>query len=137
LTFKVAFQPVPRVAVLSHAGPVDASEIEASRIALRERAVEEKAVGVVIDISDSRIDASPGEIITNVAALCGELPAPVRLAFVAQTDKQQMVSMIVATVAFNTGATVGQFTALDKACCWLSSSPADAAACDCLPVSEP
>lgn len=136
MTFKVAFEPVRQVAVLSHHGPVDASEIKASRIALRERAVQEKAAGVVIDIRESEIDASPGEIIPNVATLCEELPAPVRLAFVARRDHQSMVSMIVATVAFNTGAAVGQFDALDTAACWLTSTPEEATACGCLPDHE-
>ena len=135
MPFAVTFDGEHQAAILSHHGDVDAEEITASRIILRECSVDKGAKGVVIDIIASEISANPAEIIANVAALCEELPDGVRLGFAARPESQDTVSLIVATVAFNTGARVGQFHALDAALCWISSTPSEARACGCLPAT--
>ena len=118
MAFKVSYSAKHRVALLKHDGPVDVGEITASRGALAACATENDAVGVVIDILEAEITAAPADIIPNVAALCEDLRADVRLGFVARKEHQGVVAMIVSTVAFNSGAPVAEFHDHGEAMNW-------------------
>jgi len=133
MTYQVEFVSKYQSAELTHSADVDADEIRASRIDLAACANENVARGALINIVDSEIRAEPVQIIENVEGLLADLKHNAKLAFVARPEAQDIVSMIVATVAHKGGFKVGQFDDLEKARCWIQSSQAQAEACGCEP----
>ena len=136
MTFTVTHDPANSAACLTHTGPVDADEITASRLELKDVANAQTVRGALINITNATIAAEPVEIIENVQGLVDDLHPGTKLGFVGRPEDQEIVSMIVATVAHSTGRRVGQFHALEKALCWIRLDWEAAAACDCLPITE-
>ena len=137
MTFTVTHDPENAAACLTHVGGVDADEVRASRLVLKDVANAKAVRGAIIDITDATIEAAPVAIIENVQGLVGDLLPGTKLAFVGRAEDQETVSMLVATVAHSLGRRVGQFHDLDKALCWIRLSWEEAAAADCLPITEP
>lgn len=133
MAYTVTFEEDYRSAELTHTGEVDGVEILASRIDLAACANANTASGALINILASDITASPVAIIDNVEGLLGDLKHNAKLAFVARAEAQDVVSMIVATVAHKSGFKVGQFTDLEKARCWVAADWLSAEACGCAP----
>ncbi|WP_291841570.1 hypothetical protein [Maricaulis sp.] len=136
MTFTVTHDPANHAACLTHVGGVDAAEIKASRIELKDVANAHSVRGAIIDIMDASIEADPVDIIENVQELVDDLLPGTKLGFVGRAEDQETVSMIVATVAHSLGSRVGQFHDRDKALCWIRLDWKAAAACDCLPITE-
>jgi hypothetical protein len=134
MSFTVTHDQANQAAVLTHKGQVDAAEIEASRIALKDLALEQGVRGAIIDIIAAEITASPVEIIPNVEGLARDLRPDMRLAFVARPEDQNVVSMLVTTVAHSSGIRVGGYDDLDKARCWIRVGWEKARECGCLPL---
>ena len=124
MTFNVKFHPEFSSAELTHFQDVSVEEIHASRLELAQSANANSARGAIINILDSEITASPVEIIENVEGLMADLRPGCKLAFVAIPEAQEVVSMIVTTVAHNHGAKVAGFADLDKARGWISDMQA-------------
>lgn len=122
MPYSVTFEDNYRSAELTHHGDVDAQEIEASRQDLAACANTKMASGAIINIVDAEITATPVDIIDNVEGLIRDFKFNAKLAFVSRPEAQETVSMIVATVAHKSGFKVGQFSDLEKARRWVSST---------------
>jgi len=136
MTFTVTHDPANFAACLTHHGAVDAAEVLASRVALKEMANGNATRGAIINILDANITAAAVEIIENVQGLAEDLHPGTKLAFVGRAEDQETVSMLVATVAHSMGRKVGQFHDLETALCWIRLDWESAASCGCLPITE-
>lgn len=133
MTYRVEFEAEHGSAELTHFETVDLAEIHASRLDLARKANEEAARGAIINIVGSEILASPAQIIDEVKGLINDLRPGCKLAFVARPEAQDVVSMIVTTVAHGEGAKVSGFADLDVARCWIREPRAVARRCGCEP----
>ncbi|MBO6729844.1 MAG: hypothetical protein JJ884_11200 [Maricaulis sp.] len=126
MTYTVAYQSAHRSAELTHHEKVDLQEIHESRKELARVANANSTRGALINILDSEIVAAPVDIIDNVRGLIEELKPGCRLAFVAVPEAQEVISMVVTTVAHGHGAKVMGFADLDEARSWIrgASRPA-------------
>ncbi|MBO6796535.1 hypothetical protein [Maricaulis sp.] len=133
MTYRVEFEAEHGSAELTHFETVDLAEIHASRLDLARKANEKAARGAIINIVGSEILASPAQIIDEVKGLINDLRPGCKLAFVARPEAQDVVSMIVTTVAHGEGAKVSGFADLDVARCWIREPKAVARRCGCEP----
>ena len=135
MTFRVDFQAEHGSAELTHFENVDVDEIHASRLELAREANDKLARGAIINIRDSEITAPPAQIIDHVKGLIADLRPGCKLAFVAVPEAQEVVSMIVTTVAHIEGAKVAGFADLENARCWIREPRAVAQRCGCEPTN--
>ncbi len=98
---------------MRYVGRISAHGLNRAHHALLDRLAGRVITGMVLDVRESELAYSPGELIENMEVCVSDFPLE-RVALVAAADRERLI-MLMETVAFPHGVRVRAFASLDEA----------------------